>query len=269
MANSDLRKFYFYSEYLWEALDFGNHQTYTLDTIAALQTAGFSKAALSGLDAASSSGMAISISAGVAFNENGYPMVLGSNTEVTIASPVANPARTLVVLRPNPTDVTYITDPTNPGGPLVPLQQKLGVSLVVLNGTASPTPSYPATQAGDVVLFGLRLSAGHSVITNDDIDYSLRDVIKKHSDKMVRFVTSNYNCLSSDDYIEAEGGVTVTLAPASTVYGKSIKVIKSDAGVSPVSVFSGDLISGATAWDLATQYSAATFMSNGVTYNII
>lgn len=260
---TDIRNFFFYDEYEWQAGDFEDFQTWLDDRIKKGREGAFGSSALSGLKTVPLSGMTIRVSAGIAVNSSGYVMAVDSDSDLTISSPAGNPAKTLVVLRPKLTNTDNIPEPLNPSNP-VPLHQIQGSELVVLNGTPAPSPVYPTPQSGDVVLCGLILSSGHATIVAGDFD-----LIKRHTPRQqelnIGVVAAEYQMTGNEDIVECNGaasGFTV-LVPSNPneVQGKKFVVMKTDSSANVIHV-SGSTMSGQTDVQLTDQWQSVEFYSN-------
>jgi hypothetical protein len=130
--------------------------------------------------------MVINLSAGIAAGPTGYLHAVTGTTAISVTgTPAASTQgrRTLVVVRPVLTDNTFITNPVSPFN-TVPLEQTQGTQVVVIEGTDSATPDYPATQVNDVVLFGLKIPFGVTGLTSDNLDLEIRDVPGKNADNL-------------------------------------------------------------------------------------
>jgi len=271
MANSNINQFNCYDDYLWQASDMTAFQQYLQDIPKGLAQAGFGNCVLTGLEVLTATGMTANVNVGVAVGDDGMPLVSGSVAPITIATPASFPARTLVVLRPVNTDNTFITNPTNPGGPQVPLLTQLSCQVVVLNGTPGVSPVYPSILAGDVKLIGFRLAAGQSTISQNDLDFEQRSVPKQRR-KAIRELSADATLNVVDEVIlvnAASGTVNVNLAAATSMTGNEVKVVKIDSSANPVNVNSADLISGQSTQTIDSQWGsikAAALRSSYVSY---
>lgn len=183
-ANSAIALYNFYRRYLWTDTDFSKWQTGMVQYAQGIMDGLFHGACLQGLGYLANTGLNVQVDGGIAVGPTGQLLVLPATgsygATANFASPVANPARSLVVIRPNITQSNYITRPTNPFDS-VPLQQIQGANVVVIDGTPAAQPAYPATQPGDVVLFGVRLAAGAATFASTDLDFEVRDLMGKNS----------------------------------------------------------------------------------------
>lgn len=180
MANADIQLYNFYKRYLWSATDFLGWQTGMVDHSRGMFEGLLAGAVLEGFDVAPGTGMEIDVSAGIASGATGYLHVIDEPATIEFEAPVGNPVKHLIVSRPLLTPNTYITNPTVPGE-LVPLRTTQGAEIVLIEGTPAASPEYPETEAGDVVLAGVRLYPSQAAISADDIDFEIRDLIGKNS----------------------------------------------------------------------------------------
>lgn len=268
--NNDLRKFYFYQAYVWSPTDFENFESYVWGAIEGLMEGAFGAAVLKGLRPRAGGGMTLLVDAGVACNDSGRIVGVASQLNTTIASPVGNPARTLVVLRPKSTDATFIPEPTAPSNS-VPLHEKLEYDLIVLNGTPAATPAYPAKLTGDIIVAGLKLTAAHATITEADLDFGVIDRPRKRKNR-VAIKTGSYDLVEADNIIEADfsaaSGV-IGLLPAADVEGQQFTIVKVDSSANVCKVAGDEQISGQDDVDLDTQWQVLTVYSNGIEYRSI
>jgi hypothetical protein len=216
--------------------------------------------------------MTLLVNSGIGVNTNGRLVVVDSQLNTTVQSPVGNPARTLVVLRPKETDGSNIPLPTNPGID-VPLHKFLSYDLIVLNGTPAASPVYPSKQAGDIIVCGLKLSAGHATIVEADFDLGVVDRPRKRSNKP-RTITASDSLALDDDIIEvdfsAASGV-LQLPPAASAEGMKYTIIKVDDSGNDLAVSGNgaETISGQNAMVLDTQWQAITIYANRTSWRQI
>lgn len=272
MAESDLRQFYFYQKYVWSPTDFDNFQAWVRGGFEGLGEGAFGDAVLSGLRPSGGGGMTILVNAGIGVNANGRLVVVDSQLNTTVASPVGNPARTLVVLRPTETDGSDIPEPLNPSNQ-VPLHKFMGYDLIVIDGTPAVTPSYPSKQAGDIIVAGLRLSAGHTTITEADLDWGVVDRPRKRKNKIFK-ESSSFSVdpeavdIYELDFASASG---VAQLPAASGYeGLSVSFVKIDSSSNELAVSGqgAEVISGQSAQILDTQWQTLEIYSNGTTWRV-
>ena len=269
---ADIRKFFFYQKYRWSPADFANLQTWIYATMAGMGEGAFGSSVLSGLRVLPSSGMQVTVDTGIAVNDSGRLLYLPTQATPTIGSPVGNPARSLIVLRPVETQSDFFPQPTAPSNS-VPLYEKQEYELVVLNGTPSATPVYPATQAGDVIVGAFKLNSGHSTIVRGDIDLGMIERPRKKKSKILE-VRDDYDVLDTDEIIEANFATTagvIQLPPAGDVEGLHVSVIKTDpsSNVCTVSGNGAEVISGQNAIELDTQWQAIKLYSTGQAWRIL
>lgn len=267
---ADLRDFYFYSKYLWRAQDFTDLQTYVKDTIKAVSQGAFGAAVLQGLKVTAAGSMTVSVPTGIAVNSTGRLMVIDSTTVKSVASPVGNPARTLIVARPVDTDFSYIAQPTAPAN-MVPLYKKLVWQIVVIDGTPGASPSYPSAGANDVVLAGLKLNAGHTTISASDFDRSVINLPRKRI-RAFSAKTASFSVVVGEEVYDVDatsGAITSTLPPASDAAGETFTVIKIDSSANAVSVSGSETISGQNPITLDSQWDTAKVFSNGASWRLV
>jgi hypothetical protein len=274
MANpfvtADIRDFYFYFKYLWAPADFENMQAWLRGSIEGLAEGAFGGAGLSGLNVVPATGLTVDVDSGLGVSPQGRLLVLAAPGSATFASPSGNPAWSLLVLRPTLTNVNFIPEPVNPSNP-VPLHQQFGASLVVINGTPSPTPSYPATQSGDIVLMGVKLAASQSSIAITDFDRFPVSTRRKQI-AAVQILAANYNVQAADEHLEFDcsGGARMALLPsAELVPGQKFTLIKTDSSANALSVSGTDGMSGQNLVTLDAQWQTMTVRSNGFSYRVI
>lgn len=271
MANSDIREFYFYNQYIWRPEDFENLQEWLRDIARGVAEGAFGKSVLSGLKASANGGLNVAVAAGIAVNENGRLIVSPSQEIVTLLSPVGNPSRNLIVLRPVDEDAETIDEPTNPTNP-VPLHKKITFEVVVLTGTPAATPQYPATQSGDVIVAGVKLAAGAVAVAQADIESVKRDV-PKVAERRIRQIASNYTIDENDDIIEVAatgGSITLTLMPSvSRGFGRQLTVVLiSNSGGSAIISGGGELISGQATQELEETWDSANLYPNNASWRM-
>ena len=271
-VNSDIRDFYFYSKYLWSPGDFEDLQQWLSDKAEGVASGAFGAACLSGLKVSVASGLQVSITSGIAVDPDGRIVVVPSTENATFASPSGNPAKSLVVLRPTTTDAEDIDEPTNPTNQ-VPLHKKLTYSVVVIDGSPAASPVYPSTQANDIVLMGVNLTASQSSLAATNFDYSVRSVPRKKVTP-VKAITAAYNMATTDAHIEANAtsaAMTVLLPSSLDCPGEDFIICKNDSSSNAVSV-SGQgtqVIDGQTVWELSSQYEKIRVRSLGTEWRVL
>lgn len=282
MANSDLRLFNFFDQYIWQAQDFTNLQKWIWDFAAAVGEGLAGPSVLTGLTVQSAGGLLMQVNAGMGFSTAGGPDAQGQICLLQTASQVAipvngvNPSRSLIVLRPTQTGTTFIPQPLSPIVN-VPLHIALGCTVVVIPGTPSGVPVYPAALPGDIVVAGVLVPAGAVTLTASNLE---RAPISTPRQKMqgITVVTNNYVAASGDlgeDIIEADAssvaasGIMITLPPASVYAGRKKTIINVGAS-NPVSASGNgaETISGQAIQVLDDQWSSMTVYSNGLGWRI-
>lgn len=271
-ANGDIRQFYFYDEYLWSPTDFANLQTWLQDNAKAMAVGAHGPACLQGLRVSPGGGMNVDVTAGIAVNEDGRPLIAGGATGKTFATPSGNPAWSLLVLRPLDVDFNNINEPTNPTNQ-VPLHKKLQYQWVVLNGTPAASPSYPALTAGDVAVMGFKLANGQTTINASDFDYSARNVSRKRQ-MPVKEVSGTYMVLATDQVIEhdASSASGLSLLPtAAEAAQQEFTIVKTDSSANVVAVSGqgSDLISGQPSSVIEDQWGFVKVYSNGKAWRMV
>lgn len=268
-VNADIRDFYFYFKYLWAPADFENLQKWLRASIEGTAEGAYGAAILSGLNPTAGGGLNVDIDSGLAVNYKGRLLVLAAPGSGTFASPVGNPAWSLLVLRPSETNTNLIPEPQNPSNN-VPLHLQFGASLVVINGTPSVTPSYPATQAGDVIVAGVKLTAGQVTILQSDIDRTPINTRLK-TPKAVTVKTANYTVVETDQHLDFDctsGNLVATMPDPSDVPGQDFTIVKTDSSVNTLTV-NGTSMSGQSSILLEDQWQTITLRSIGTAYRVI
>lgn len=179
MANS-LEIYNWYKRYKVLAADMTELQDQLVDLPSGMMEGIFAGSILSGLEAATTGGMSLEINTGLAVGPTGYFHAVNAVTTVNLEEPASNPARNLIVARPSLVDSDYITNPTNPFA-TVPLRTTLGSEVVLIEGTEGTSPTYPSTEANDVVICGVRTYPGQTEIAVADIDLTVRDSVAKNA----------------------------------------------------------------------------------------
>lgn len=270
MASSDIKQFYFYHNYLWTETDFGDLQDWIFETIGGIAEGAFGAAVLQGFDVTPSTGMIVTVADGVASNSNGRLLVGASLANQTFATPAGNPAWSLLVARPVDTDEDDITNPEDPSGPDVPLHKKIGMSLVVLNGTPAGSPAYPSIVAGDVIIAAVKLTSGQTTLTTANFDYNKIDRPRRRLNK-IKTITASETLSVLDEVIEVNatgGAVTVTLPNVFSARARKYTVVKIDSSANAVTVASGDLISGQSTQVIDDQWGSLKVYSNSTSWRV-
>lgn len=180
MANEASALSLFYYRQLWSAQNFTDWQKGMIELARGAAEGTFGAAILSGY-APSGSGMSLDISAGIAFGPTGYLSVINEVSPIgSISAPTGNLERALIVIRPNLVNSDYSSIPPLITTP-VPLKQLQESVVAIIRGNQSATPAYPATQANDIVVCGLRLFPGQTALAEEDFDFEVRDIPGKNS----------------------------------------------------------------------------------------
>jgi hypothetical protein len=246
MALPTIKDFNFYDNYLFTALDFTTFQSYTAQQYAAATQAG-SGAVLTGLDVTgSSASMNVTVASGFAMSASGDLMGSASSNVITLTSDPSNSKKSLIVLRPAATGVDYIPDPRNPLGPQIPLHNVMGSTVVLLDGTASATPTYPATSATDVILIGLTIPAAATGLPYSDFDRSVRSI---------SFTQQKIESSYSEPYLLKNIGLSVSSASGLASSGTgAMTVTMTDASGNQLSPASHAIIAFGSANNPSSSY---------------
>lgn len=265
----DLRQFYYYQKYIWSATDFSNMQSWIYGSFRNSIYAMFGKSVVDGLIVTPGGGLNVQTAVGAAINEDGRFLRLATVDTKAVASPVGNPAYSLIVLRPVDTDTTNIPNPLNPGVN-VPLHKQMLASVVVINGTPAAIPVIPSTTAGDVILATLLVPAATVTITQAMFVLGGADLPTNLRKKLAR-MTASATLLANQEIIEIDctlGNVNLTLLSAISMLGKKISFVRIDATANTCTITAqgGELISGQAAITLDDQWSFVNMYSNGTAY---
>jgi hypothetical protein len=270
MALTDIRNFNFYQKYLWSPTDFQNLQQWLRGSIEGLFEGLTGAAVLDGLVVSPGGGMTLTVSTGIAVNENGRMVVVSPSLSTTITAPTLNPRRDLLILRPKVTNTTLIPQPTNPSNQ-VPLHQQFGYDFLLLNGAQGVNPAYPATQAGDIVLAGVYSEPSTTVLTQANLDIGVTDRPRKRRSR-VKVLKGNSAISVNDDIIELDcsnASGTFTLPGAKAAEGRHYTIIRVDNSSNDCVVSGGDGINGTNTVELDTQYQKLNLYSNAITWRSI
>lgn len=217
MANDSTQLYNFYKRYRWTADDFTGWQSGMVDHSRGMFEGLFGGGITSGFEVSVVSGLGLSVSAGIASGSDGYPHVINSATSVTIDAATTSVRRDLIVARKNLVDNTDITDPLDPYS-TVPLRTAQQSQIVVIKGTEASSPSYPATETGDVIIAGIRIENGQSSLAITDFDFEVRDSLGKNS----RF-QQNQSKFDERLRVSKETNSSIRIKPSQTQVGKSAK----------------------------------------------
>lgn len=272
MATSDLRRFYFYQEYVWAPADFANLQTWIYGSMQSIFEGAFGAAVLKGLDPTVAGGMILNIAAGVACGDSGEVIVSNSALNPTIPLPGASAQNSIVVLRPTSVDSGNIPLPTDQSQN-VPLYSIRGFTMLVLSKIPAFKNDYPTKQTGDVIVAGVQLQAGVTSIVQSNLDLGIIDRPAKKPLR-VKTVTNGITLNPSKDHIHeidfsAASGV-IQMPSASLFPGHEVEVIRIDSSSNEagVSGFNAELISGQN-YLTVTQWDHLKMYSNGAAWRII
>lgn len=137
-------------------------------------------AVLDGFDLTLGGGLNVTVSDGLATGPSGYLHYSDAASGVACSAPGSNRALGLIVARPLLVDDEIITSPTAPFSS-VPLKTLQKTQLAFIPGTAATQPEYPAKEANDCILAGVRLVSGQVSLSLDDLDFSVRDALGRNS----------------------------------------------------------------------------------------
>lgn len=175
--------FNFYRRYKWTAQNFTDFQSAVLDDAHGASEGAYGAAVLDGFTLSLPGGLGIDASEGIATGASGYLMASDAASGVTLTAPTGfnMASRSIIVARPLLVDDDTITKPTSPYES-VPLRQIHDCEIVAIQGTESATPEYPAKESNDVILGGVRLITGQSSIAEEDLDFSIKEIIGRNSE---------------------------------------------------------------------------------------
>lgn len=190
MANPAIKVFNWWRRYRVRAVDMTALQNGIFDSMNAIAEGTHGGAILQGYETTVDGGMGVTIQPGIAVAPTGNQLVSDVVLSATVEAPDTFPSRSLVVLRPTITDADFITKPTDAFN-IVPLTGIRGVEAILIPGTPSQTPFYPAKQVGDVIVCGIRAVPSQSVLTAADLDFEIRDYVGKNSNLFKTGITSD------------------------------------------------------------------------------
>lgn len=274
MASNDIRRFHFYDQYIWQAIDFDNYQKWVDQFFRAISEGSNGAAVLAGLDVTPNGGMNVQIAPGIAVSPTGQVMVVPNAQVAVFASNPTNPVKHLLVARPLLTDETLIPQPTNPLVD-VPLHQQQGYQLVVISGTPAASPAYPTglVQAEDTIIASISLIPGQTVIAQTDLDRALINVPRKRK-RAIRTTASTAFVLGVKDNIlevaATAGNSFVTLPPAITCVAEEFVLTKIDSSFNTVTLQGngGEVISGQANQVIDDQWGSLRVYSTGTSWRV-
>ncbi len=274
MASNDIRRFFFYDQYIWQAIDFENYQKWVDQFFKAISEGANGASVLAGLDVTPNGGMNVQIAPGIAVSPTGQVMVVPTAQVAVFASDPTNPVKHLLVARPLLTSGTLIPQPTNPLVD-VPLHKTQGYQLVVISGTPSGSPSYPTglVQAEDTIIASISLVAGQTTIAQSDLDRALIDVPRKRKRAIRTTASTGFTLGVKDNILEVAataGACAVTLPPAITCVGEEFVVTKIDSSLNAVTL-KGDgaeVISGQANQVIDDQWGTLRVYSQGTSWRV-
>lgn len=270
MANSSIEKYRFVTEaerYTWQVADFANLQQWIFDTIAGLGEGALGVGVLSGLTWTPLSGLTVRVAPGIALTAAGELLVNPSNADITFTSPLGNPAKSLLVIRPLKTDTNLIPIPLTPSS-FFNFNTIQGMQILALNGTPAVSPSYPSLGTDDCRIAGFNLSAGQVTIAQGNLDPDQRDVPSIRNRRRITRITADYSPATRDDIIEinaAGGNIAVTLPDNLANHWRALQFIRTDNSANTVSIVpaGSDTIVGDGAFTLDAQWQTAQMISAG------
>lgn len=215
MSNPAASFINWYRRYKVGASDMTTFKQSLLDTMRGPWEGETGAAVLDGFETSLGSGLSVDVSSGIAVGATGDLMAITGTTEVTFASPVANPCRSLIVARPKLVGDTPIVNPVSPFD-TVYLNVLHEAEIVVINGTAASAPAYPATLPNDVVLAAVRLEAGASAVTIDKFDTDQRDDFGRNGGDLALLTRGDPRCRP-----EIASQKTITITPSQTINGET------------------------------------------------
>lgn len=196
MASENYDFFRFYEDYLWLHVDFDLLQTTIRNYGNAPWRELIGGKILGGLAFQSAIAFNVTVGKGGAIDPVGNPLVITADEALTVDGPSGGQGRwSLIVIRKRTDLINLIDEPLNPTNQ-VPLNERQSAELIVLDGVLGAN-AYPATQANDVVLFGLKIGSADSGIAASNIDYSVSDVLRP--DDSLPGTTSPYDAVVGSD----------------------------------------------------------------------
>lgn len=217
MANDSIQLYNFWKRYRWTADDFTGWQSGMVDHSRGMFDGLFHGGVMLGLTVDPTTGLSVSVSSGIASAPDGYLLVKNSSTALTFDAATTSVRRDLIVIRPLLTDNTYITKPTDPLT-TVPLRTTQGAQIVIIKGTESTSPTYPATESQDVIICGVRVQQGQTTITNVDFDFEIRDSLGRNSKFQQNQAKFDQRCL-----VTRESNSSIRIKPSQTKIGNDPK----------------------------------------------
>lgn len=272
MALADIRQFLFYFKYLWSPSDFTNMQTWLQSEYRGIAEGAFGTSVLTGIQPSVVSGLTVELSDGIAIDPDGRIVVFASE-QATFASPIGNPAKSLIVLRPKLTESDFIPEPVNPSNS-VPLHEKFEYDLIVIDGTPAGSPVYPATVAGDIIVLGVTLTAGQVTLTYANIDRSIIDLPRKRVHRFKTVTDAIVEGLVTDETVDADAtsnAIIYVLPDSQECPGEDFTVTKIDSSSNEVAVSGANarLIAGETSQTMDSQWQSMTFRSIGPAWRVL
>lgn len=272
MSVEEVRDFNFVFDYLVNETDMTKFQRWLRAEYRGITQGAFGPSCLSGLKVTQSSGLQMSVSIGIAVNEDGRMLYLDTATADTpFASPVANPARSLIVLRPINEPTAPTPEPLDPGTDFY-LNDILFAEVIIIDGTPAATPVYPSIEPGDVILAGFLIPAGAVGVTIANEELYKRDVPTQLEQRIraVLSTDSTYTVTAADQILEIANAQVNLPADPKTVIRKLFKLVnKRTVGNAVLVSGNGNNISGQASLSMDDRWSTLEIYSNGVEYVVI
>lgn len=163
--------FNFYEKYRWTETDFANFQ----NVLKLFTQTGLMKSpqsVLRGFGFNGAAAFAVSVDGGLAADVAGYPLFKGGVSVVNTQAPSAVASTwNLIVARKAVTQINTIQKPTDPTQNVF-LNASEACSIVSIDGVLGAN-AYPAIQANDVIIFGLKIPANAASVDFTMVDYSV------------------------------------------------------------------------------------------------
>lgn len=212
MPNTAPTFFNWFRRYRVRAEDMETLENSALDSMRGPWEGLTAAAVLDGFAPSYPGGLVVDLSEGIAVAASGY-MLASTGASVELASPVGNPAKSLIVARPLLTETDPITRPTTPFD-IVYLHENLACEIVVLDGTAASAPAYPTPEPNDVVLAAFRLAAGAASVAEANLDSDYRNDFGRNGGDVAILARGDVRCRP-----EIASQKTITIKPSQTING--------------------------------------------------
>lgn len=196
--------FNFYKRYKWTAQNFTDFQEAVMDMSRSAEGGSFQGAVVKGLEIEPGTGLSLNHGGGMAMSASGYLSVMDSGDSVDIDAPASDLRRSLIVIRPKLNLNNEITKPTSPFEQVF-LNVNQDAEIIVIDGTDSANPEYPTKESEDVILCGVRLSVGQTTIGDNDLDFSIREIIGKNGHMHQRVINGDMRLMPYRDSAKVLG----------------------------------------------------------------